>query len=105
MQALPAIIRESVKPMENIEGIKILQVNGLGGPAHDGGPIHLNGSGGGGGNLAEEVVNNALRYRAQAPILDSLLQEIGLSGGDLQALAQSAAMPKNGAKNDGKPRS
>lgn len=93
MKALPDIIRESVKPMENIDGIKILQVNGLNGSSHDGGPIHMNG-GGGSGNLAEEVVNNALRYRAQAPILDSLLQEIGLSGGDLQALAQGAAMPK-----------
>jgi hypothetical protein len=73
-----------------------LQVNGLNGASHDGTPIHMNG-GGGSGNLAEEVVNNALRYRAQAPILDSLLQEIGLSGGDLQALAQGAVLPKKAA--------
>ena len=96
LKALPDIIRESVKPMENIEGIKILQVNGLGGPAasSNGGG---NGSGSSGpGNLAEEVVNNALRYRAQAPILDSLLGELGLEGGDLNSLVRGVTeMPKS----------
>jgi uncharacterized membrane protein YqiK len=29
LKHLPEIIRESVKPMENIDDIKILQVNGL----------------------------------------------------------------------------
>ncbi len=90
LKALPDIIRESVKPMENIEGIKILQVNGLGGPATSANGSSGNGNGGGNGNLAEEVVNNALRYRAQAPILDSLLAELGLEGGDLNSLVQGA---------------
>jgi len=31
LKHLPDIIRESVRPMENIDDIKILQVNGLGG--------------------------------------------------------------------------
>ena len=31
LKHLPDIIRESVRPMEKIEDIKILQVNGLGG--------------------------------------------------------------------------
>ncbi len=95
MKAMPDIIRESVKPMENIDGIKILQVNGLGGDGASG-----NGNGGS-GNLAEEVVSNALRYRAQAPILDSLLAEIGLSGGDLNALTQGAALPKSSPQSNG----
>jgi hypothetical protein len=34
------------------------------------------------------VVNNALRYRAQAPLLDSLLKEIGLDGSDINALVK-----------------
>jgi uncharacterized membrane protein YqiK len=77
---LEAIIRESVKPMERIEGIKILHVDGLGGgPARAGG-------GDGAGNLADSVVNSALRYRAQAPLIDSLLKEIGLTGGDVGRL-------------------
>ncbi|MCB1444893.1 MAG: hypothetical protein KDJ87_03570, partial [Rhizobiaceae bacterium] len=32
------------------------------------------------GNLAEQVVSSALRYRTQAPFVDTLLGEIGLSG-------------------------
>jgi uncharacterized membrane protein YqiK len=79
-----AIIRESVKPMERIEGIKILQVDGLGGGGGHGG-----GDGGNGG-FADSVVNSALRFRAQAPIVDQLLREIGLEAGDIQRLAAGA---------------
>lgn len=90
VENLPDIIRESVKPMERIEGIKILHVEGLPGLAS-----HVGGGGGEGGgtagkgsdprdgNLAEEVVSSALRYRAQAPFVDTLLGEIGMSGRDI----------------------
>ena len=43
----------------------------------------------GDGNLADHAVNAALRYRAQAPLLDSLLKEVGLTGGDLNGLTQA----------------
>ncbi len=83
IEALPAIIEQSVKPMERIEGIKILHVEGLhGAPA---------GSGNGNGQdapagLADQAVNAALRYRTQAPLLDSLMSELGITGGDLDGL-------------------
>jgi hypothetical protein len=68
--------------MERIEGIKILHVDGLGGSG--GG---MNGDGhGGGGNFSDGVVNSALRFRAQAPLVDQLLREIGIEGGDIQRL-------------------
>ena len=78
-----AIIRESVRPMERIEGIKILHVDGLAG----------GGGGGdsGNGGFADNVVNSALRFRAQAPIVDQLLREIGLEGGDIHRLVSGAA--------------
>jgi len=79
-----AIIRESVKPMERIEGIKILHVDGLAGTGGGGGD-------GGAGGFADSVVNSALRFRAQAPIVDQLLREIGLEAGDIQRLAVGAA--------------
>ena len=87
-----AIIRESVRPMERIEGIKILHVDGLGGSGS------ANGVDAGGGNFADGVVNSALRFRAQAPLVDQLLREIGIEGGDIQRLAggssgASAALP------------
>ena len=81
---LDAIIRESVKPMERIEGIKILHVDGLGG---GGGGGHA-GTGDVGGGLADSVVNSALRFRAQAPLIDQLLREIGVHGGDVGQVAQ-----------------
>ena len=81
------IIRESVKPMERIEGIKILHVDGLTG----GGGGHMNGDGHGGAGFADSVVNSALRFRAQAPIVDQLLREIGLEGGDINRLVGGVA--------------
>ncbi len=86
IEKLDAIIRESVKPMERIEGIKILHVEGLGGQASGGA-----GDGAGGHSLADNVVNSALRYRAQAPLVDQLLREIGIEGGDVGKLAGALA--------------
>ena len=83
------IIRESVKPMERIEGIKILHVDGLGGSGGGGGD-HLNGLSGN-NNFADGIVNSALRFRAQAPLVDQLLREIGIEGGDIQRLVGSAS--------------
>ncbi len=84
IEALPEIIAESVKPIENIDGIKIIQVDGLGGgnSGANGGEPHA-----GNGNLADQVVNSALKYRTQAPLLDAMLKEIGLEGGDIHGLA------------------
>lgn len=89
--ALPAIIRESVKPMEQIDGIKIIQVGGLNGSASA-----VNGEAPANGSLGDQMVNAALRYRSQAPLLDSLLAEVGLKGGELNGLTQALGTPPNG---------
>lgn len=84
VENLPAIIRESVKPMEKIDKIKIMHVEGLPGlsGAQPGGQAAAADGGGAprDGNLADQVVTSALRYRSQAPFVDKLLGEIGLSG-------------------------
>lgn len=99
IENLPAIIRESVKPMENIESIRILQVDGLPGlsGAQTGGAGGSNGPSVGDagprtGGLADSVVNSALRYRAQAPFVDSLLQEIGVSPSSITSLGHLGNM-------------
>ena len=75
---LPEIIREQVKPMENIDSIKILQVDGLPGlnsPSEGGAG---GGGGSGGGNISDQVVNSAMKYRTQVAFVDGLMEEIGL---------------------------
>jgi hypothetical protein len=60
--------------MEKIEGIRILQVDGLNGG-------HANGNSG--RSATDEVIDSALRYRVQAPLIDSILSDIGVEGGTL----------------------
>lgn len=94
VKALPDIIREAVRPMERIDGIKIVQVEGLTGSngSHTSGDGKLQ-PGTGHGNLADQVVNSALRYRAQQPLLDSLLGELGLGSGSLNDLTRPLVEP------------
>jgi uncharacterized membrane protein YqiK len=84
--ALPGIIEQSVKPMERIEGIKILHVEGLGGASGGGSSPGTDGTAG----LPDQAVNAALRFRAQAPLLDSLLGELGLKVNDLRTVTAPA---------------
>jgi uncharacterized membrane protein YqiK len=93
LEKMEGIIRESVRPLERIDGIKILSVNGLAGAPVGTGPD-------GGGALPDQLVNSALRFRAQAPLIDSLLREIGIDGaGGLdqatRVLANDAQAPAN----------
>jgi len=87
-EKIEGIIRESVKPMANIGDIKIVDVNGLpgfSGTSGSGGSGETITAGGSGrsGNLADNVVSSALRYRAHQPFLDSLLKEIGMAPGEI----------------------
>lgn len=88
VENLPEIIRESVKPMENIDEIKILHVEGLPGLTSNGTNDGSSGDGGvnNDGNLADQVVSSALRYRSQAPFVDTLLAEIGMSSGNIHRM-------------------
>ena len=86
LKVLPELVRESAKPLEAIDSIKIVQVDGLtrgGGAAADASVGGASGS----GNLASDALSAALSYRAQAPIIDGLMKELGLDGGTLEGLA------------------
>ncbi|MBV9289887.1 MAG: flotillin family protein, partial [Hyphomicrobiales bacterium] len=100
LERIEGIVRESVRPMEKIDAIKILHIDGANGV--DG---HR--------NVTDEVIDSALRYRVQAPMIDSLMKEIGIEGGslgrmtevlrdakDIEALAQRRAKSD---KTDGRP--
>lgn len=100
LERLEGIVRESVKPMEKIEGIKILHVDGV------------NGGQGGSRNVTDEVIDSALRYRVQAPMIDNLMKEIGIEGGslgrmtdvlrDAKDIANLSRDKKGGTKKSGK---
>ena len=75
----PEILRETVKPMEKIESIKIVQADGLWGER-------------GGGAGSDGIFDSALRFKARAPFIDSLLRELGLEVTSLEG-----ALPKGGS--------
>ncbi|ABL99011.1 flotillin family protein [Shewanella amazonensis] len=72
LRALPEIVANAVKPLENIEGIKILQGYGANGATL------ATGEGAANGGIAEQVTQAALNYRANAPVVDAMLRELGL---------------------------
>ncbi|KTE27398.1 MULTISPECIES: flotillin domain-containing protein [unclassified Sphingopyxis] len=86
LKVLPEVVREAAKPMEAIDSIKIVQVDGISQSAGGGAAGE-----GGSGNLASNAVSAALAYRAQAPVIDSLMKELGFDGGSLDALVKGAA--------------
>ena len=84
------IIRESVRPMERIEGIKILHVEGLGGGTSGG----MNGDGGhgGGGNFSDGW-ESALRS-APGDAGRPAPREIATEGGESSAWWPASAAPR-----------
>jgi hypothetical protein len=46
--------------------------------------------------LAEQAVAAALAYRAQSPIIDGLLKELGMTGASLGALSQAVVPSEPG---------
>jgi uncharacterized membrane protein YqiK len=78
IERIEGIVRESVRPMEKIDNIKIVHVDGLGGGGGDGGRK----------NVTDEVIDSALRYRVQGPMIDSLMKEIGIEGGSIGRMSE-----------------
>ncbi|NLS28754.1 Inner membrane protein YqiK [Sphingomonas sp. S2M10] len=89
LKVLPELVREAAKPMEAIDSIRIVQVDGLSGGTAVAGAVANDG--GGDRNLANAAVSAALRYRAQAPVIDGLMRELGFEGGTLDSLVAGAA--------------
>lgn len=100
LKVLPEVIREASKPLEAIDSIKIVKVDGLVQSGGSSGATNVGSS----GNLANDAVAAALSYRAQAPIIDGLMKELGLNGGTLDGLVAGAAQIEAApAANDAPP--
>ena len=74
LERIEGIVAASVKPLEKIQDIRIVQLDGM------------NGGGGGRKNATDEVIDSALRYRVQAPLVDSLLADMGIEGSNLSKM-------------------
>lgn len=84
----PALMEATVKPMEKIESIKILQATGFG----TGGAGAAGGSGAvqhGTGNLPSQLVDAALGYRMNLPLVDKLVNELGLKTDSAKGLMET----------------
>ncbi len=82
-----AIIEASVKPIEAINDMRVINVGGLtdvlGG--HSGSQSNSTGS----GNMADDLVNSLLKYRGLAPIVDNILSEVGIEPGTVGGLTKN----------------
>jgi len=100
LDVLPDVVKESVKPMEAIDSIKIVQVDGITNNGSGGSAGSTGGSSGSNsGNLATDAVSAALSYRAQAPVIDGLMKELGLNGSSLDTLVSGATRQEDAAND------
>lgn len=84
---LRGVIEASVRPMEKIDSIRIVDLDGF----NSGGTGSGNGgTGGGSGTSTERIVDAALTHRMNAPLIDQILSEVGIVGG-LAGLATGRA--------------
>lgn len=86
-----SIIEASVKPIEAISDMKVINVGGIsdlvGGGQNSGNGGMTNG--GANGNMADQLVNSLLKYRGLAPVVDNILHEVGIEPGSLKGLTKS----------------
>ena len=93
LEALPGIIEAATKPMEQIDKITIIDARGLHGDDAAAGRTDTS------TNLADSAVAAALRYRVGGPLIDSLMSELGMGTGTIDAMLAGATEAKPVAAN------
>lgn len=86
---IEAVVRESAKPLEHISEIKIMHLDGISGGAGHGESNTASGS------VSDQVMSSALKYRLQAPLVDSLLASAGIDGAQPADLLRGHLTPHN----------
>jgi len=98
----PEIVAAAVKPMEKIDSIKVIQTNGFGNstPLGGDGAARAHGSS---ASLPNQLLEAALAYRMNLPLVESLLKELGLGLGKADTLTgELARVASQGTTVDGK---
>lgn len=99
---LPEVIEKSVKPLENIESVRIASIDGLNGitQGQEGrAPASIHG-----GSLADQVVSASLKHQALKPMVDNLMEAAGLASvADTSGLVEAITKAETPAKLDSEP--
>lgn len=100
-EVAPRLVEASVKPMEQIDSIRIIQANGFGGLGGGNGS-NSTAPTGEQGSLPNQLVQAALGYRMNLPLVEQLLGELGLKGDTIAGLSQieEAAKPAPDASKE-----
>lgn len=94
IERLPEIIAATVKPLENIDSIRIIDAGGITGGSS-------NGAGSASGGV-DALVDAALKYRTHGPLVDQVIEGLGVAddlgdlvktGGVLNALTSATTAP------------
>lgn len=72
IEKLPEILAQMVKPMENVDSVRIVSMPGFNGGATSGN------ASAGNGNVPQNLTNALLDYRLQSPLVDTLAREVGI---------------------------
>ena len=80
LEYIEGIITASVKPLEHINDIRIVELGGTNASTRN---STADSEKTGSASPTDEVINSALRYRVQAPMVDSLLSDIGIDGSNI----------------------
>ncbi|HSI83416.1 MAG: flotillin family protein [Candidatus Methylacidiphilales bacterium] len=88
IEQLPHIIAAATKPMESISNVKIVHFSGAGNPLSQ----NQNGGSSHGQGPVDSLSQALLSYRAQAPVIDFLLKESGVTSKGLESLISDVAV-------------
>lgn len=92
LEQLPKIIAESVRPMEKIDSIKIVDMGNSFGKLNSGENVSVEGNS---NSLPDQVVQAALKHKAVSPLIDNLLSDVGIDLKDLNKSIQKSTTSLN----------
>ncbi|WP_339846653.1 flotillin domain-containing protein [uncultured Halopseudomonas sp.] len=100
---LPRIMEQAMKPAEKIDSIKIFDISGA--PGFNGGGAGEGSNQGSSSNLSDQLVNAMLKHRANVPLLDSILKEVGLEHMDPRSIIDGKVFDKQESEKPARPSS
>ena len=80
-----SIVEASVKPIEAIEGMKVINIGGLGELVSSGNGQQVQSSTN--ESISDQLINSLLKYRGLAPVVDSILKEVDLDFSSVHGIA------------------